>query len=247
MDVKDVSTGGEYLLQMQQVLANAEIARFTRGQVPKSFLSAQALTQSFMMKLQLTKNMRSQGNGDLSSMLYTSQVPEPYLPCTLPATDLEPMLITQMKLETHHRRRSIVVRVLTPADRLTAVMAIVEDVQSTAVLLQLYHQPPEDRVPAATIIKPGGLFLLKEPYLKKSTSDGTLSLRVDHVSDVIRLCETDELVPPKWKKAQGVPSNGASAKLRAQGNKAVGKRLWAEAEQLSVYLLIYLKVCLSRN
>lgn len=220
------------MLQMQQVLANAKIARFTRGQVPKSFPSAQALTQSFMMKLQLTKNMRSQGNGDLSSMSYTSQVPEPYLPCTLPATDLEPMLITQMKLETHHRRRSIVVRVLTPPDRLTAVMAIVEDVEGTAVLLQLYHQPPEDRVPAATIIKPGGLFLLKELYLKKSTSDGTLSLRVDHVSDMIRLCEMDELVPPKWKKAQGVSSNGASAKLRAQGNEAVGKRLWAEAEQL---------------
>lgn len=230
MDVKDVSTGGEYFLQMQQVLANAEMARFTKGQVPKNFPSAQALTQSFMMRL--AKNTRLKGNDDLSNMIHTSQVPEPYPPCTLPATDLEPMLITQMKLETHHRGRSIVVRVLTPPDRLTAVMAIVEDFQGTAVLLQLYHQPPEHIVPAATIIKPGGLFLLKEPYLKKATSDGTLSLRVDHVSDVVPLCDTDELVPLKWRKAQGVSRNGASVKLRVQGNEAVGKKLWAEAEQL---------------
>lgn len=57
-------------------------------------------------------------------------------------------------------------------------------VEDTAVLLQLYHQPPEDIVPAATIINPGGMSLLKEPYLKKAASDGTYSLRVDYVSDV---------------------------------------------------------------
>lgn len=185
------------------------------------------------MKLQIKGMRQLQGNGGVGThMIYTSQVPEPYHPCTLPATALEPMLISQMRLETHHRGRSIVVRVLTPPDRMTAVMAIVEDVQGTAVLLQLYHQPPEHVVPAATIIKPAGLFLLKEPYFKKAVSDGTLSLRVDHVSDVIALSNTDELVPRKWRKAQGVPTNGASAKLRAQGNEAVGHKLWAEAEQL---------------
>lgn len=231
MDVKYVSTEAQYMLQMQQAVANAEAAHLTKGQVPRNFASAEALTQSFLEKLMW--NMLSQENHH-SSMIHTSQVPEPYAPCTLPATDLEPILITQMRLETHHRGRSIVVRILTPPDRMTAVMAIVEDLQGTAVLLQLYHQPPEDVVPAAAVIKPGGMFLLKEPYLKKASSDGTLSLRVDHVSDVIPLDEADELVPPKWRKFQaGVStSKGTSAQLRALGNEAVGEKMWAEAEQL---------------
>lgn len=94
------------------------------------------------------------------------------------------MVISQMRLETHSRRHSIIVCVLAALHRMTAVMAIVVDVEDTAVLLQLYHQPPEDIVPAATIINPGGTSLLKEPYLKTATSDGTYSLRVDYVRDV---------------------------------------------------------------
>lgn len=249
MDIKDVSTVAEYFPHMRQALANAEAAHLTKGQVPRNFASAQALTQSFNMKLRLSNNSLMQSNLQRSRHLwYTSQVPEPYAPCTLPATNLEPILITQMRLETHHRGRSIVVRILTPPDRMTAVMAIVEDIQGTAALLQLYHQPPEDVVPAAALIKRGGILLLKEPYLKKATSDGTLSLRVDHVSDVIPLDEADELVPPKWRKVQGVStSKGASAKLREQGNKAVGKKMWAEAEQLYVCFLINFEVCMGPN
>lgn len=135
------------------------------------------------MNLQMSKIKLSQGSISCNLTL-TSQVPEPYPPFTNPASDLEPMVISQMRLETHNRRRSIIVCVLAPLHRMTAVMAIVDDVEDTAVLLQLYHQPPEDVVPAATIINPGGMSLLKEPYLKKATSDGTYSLRIDYVSDI---------------------------------------------------------------
>lgn len=122
------------------------------------------------------------------------------------------------------------VRILTPPDRMTAVMAIVEDEEGTAVLLQLYNQPEEPKVSKERILQAGDICIIKEPFFK-ATVDGSYALRVDHVSDIIWLEDTDDRIPSKWRKRVS-RLGGDSQDIRKQGNAAVQKRNWAEAECL---------------
>lgn len=139
-------------------------------------------------------------------------------------------MISEMRLETHHRGYRTLLRVQTPPNRMTAVMAIVGDEQGTAVLLQLYYQPEESVVPAKEILRPDSVCILKEPFFKCATDD-SYSLRVDHLSDIIWLEDTDERVPPKWRKPV-LPLNNNSKSIRMQGNDAVQNQSWAEALRL---------------
>lgn len=119
---------------------------------------------------------------------------------------------------------------LTPTNRFNAIMAIVEDEEGTALLLQLYNQPDEEVVPAAQTLQSGRHYLIKDPFFKRTTSDNSYSLRVDHVSDIVLLDEDDDLLPTEWKSHRTVFET--SHDIRMQGNVAVGLQSWAEAEQL---------------
>lgn len=228
MDVQDVSFDSQFRGHIQQLQIAAQNAALRKGQKVRDHPSPHFLVQRHLMRIRNGKDFDSHDGGIIS----TSQIPAPYPPCILPAAQLKPISISQMKLETHHRLHSIVVRLLTPPDRMTAIMAIVEDIEGTAVLLQLYHQAAEEVVPAAKVFTPGTLLLLKEPFFKAST-DGSYSLRADHVSDMMLLDEADELVPLKWRKSPEDPAvRPSSAVLRARGNEAVGKKDWIEAQRL---------------
>ncbi|KAK7959153.1 uncharacterized protein PG986_004007 [Apiospora aurea] len=135
-----------------------------------------------------------------------------------------------MKLETHHRGMKTLLRVLTPPDRMNAAMAIVEDQEGTAVLLQLYHVPEVSVVPTEHILYKDRVCVLKEPFFK-GTTDGTYSLRVDHVNDIIWLAPDDEHVPAKWRRQQ-IAAPNESLEARMRGNKAVQNNNWAEAQRL---------------
>jgi hypothetical protein len=225
MDVQDVSSLGQFAAMIQAAEVNAALANRRKGETPRDHPPALLLVQRHMMQLQSSSGM-SQYNYTVA----TSQVPAPYPPCTLSAAELKPIFISQMKLETHHRGSKVVVRVMVPPNRITAIMAIVEDEKGTAVLLQLYNQPPEAMVPANETLRQGCFYLLKEPFFKAATSDGSYSLRVDHVSDIMLLNDGDELLPAKWRKTKTI--TGTSQSIRMQGNEAVGKKNWAEAERL---------------
>jgi hypothetical protein len=66
-----------------------------------------------------------------------------------------PFMISRMRLDHYHRSHYALVRTLTPPDRITAIVAIFEDEQSTATLLQLYHQPKEDKARKEQILRKG--------------------------------------------------------------------------------------------
>lgn len=115
---------------------------------------------------------------------------------------------------------------------MTALMAIVEDEEATAVLLQLYNQPEELKVSKEHILQVGNVCIVKDPFFK-ATTDGSYSLRVDHVSDIIWLADTDDRIPLKWRK-EVLCRDESSQGIRIRGNAAVQKREWAEAERLYV-------------
>lgn len=120
------------------------------------------------------------------------------MPCLRSLDDLKKIMIDDLLLETHHRGSYIVLRCITPPDRMNAIMAIVEDETDDALLLQLYYQEPEADRAAEDFISNGVVLIVKEPYLRLM-ADGDCGIRVDHLSDIIFLSEDDELVPACWQ------------------------------------------------
>ncbi|KAB5582423.1 TPR domain protein [Coniochaeta sp. 2T2.1] len=226
MDIQDVSDMGRYAEMMRQVQANVERAGRRKGEIPKDHPPAYLQINIYMMQYRQPQLQKAANEFHL----ITTQIPPAYPPSIRSASELEPILISQMKLETHHRGSKIVVRVMVPGSRMNAVLAIVEDEKGTATLLQVYHQPDESVAPAAEILQEGCCYLIKEPYFKATTSDGSYSIRVDHPSDIVRLKHGDGAIPNKWRNSKAIA--GTSKSIRMQGNDAVGKKSWAEAERL---------------
>ncbi|KAI2779923.1 hypothetical protein F4815DRAFT_499978 [Daldinia loculata] len=196
MDTKDISDSEEHMAFIRQSKENAERARRRKGEKPRDHPPPSFLVLQFIMKLNKSASM-----GDMANhKLYTSQVPPYYPPCIRSAQDLKPLMISEMMLENHHRGSYALVRVLTPPDRMTAVMAIVEDEEGTAILLQLYNQPEESKVAKEHILKAQDICIIKEPFFKV-TNSGSYSLRVDHVSDIIWPEDTDNRIPLEYTDA----------------------------------------------
>ncbi|PNY29022.1 Protein unc-45 [Tolypocladium capitatum] len=225
MDIRDVSHVSDYAVFMNKIQDIARRASRRKGQLVRDHPPPEQLVSSFMMKQVASTLLHS---WPTETTITTSQVPAPYTPCARSVSELQPIMISEMRLETHHRGSKTLVRIRTLPQRITAVMAIVEDEQGTAVLLQLYNQPEELVVPAREILLPDGVCILKEPFFKCAT-DGSYSLRVDHVSDIIWLEDNDERVPPKWRKPA---LNADSESIRMQGNHAVQNQSWAAAQRL---------------
>ncbi|KAI1464925.1 uncharacterized protein F4812DRAFT_144812 [Daldinia caldariorum] len=226
MDTIDVSEQEKYITLFQQFKENAEKARRRKGEKPRDHPLPMFLTMNFLFKLHYTANVISQG----SHMLYTSQVPPFYPPCARPVQELKRLMISDMGLETHHRGSYVMIHVMTPPNRMTAVTAIVEDQEGTAVLLQLYNQPEESMVAKEHIIRENDVCIIKEPFFKV-TSDGSYSLRVDHVSDITWLQDIDSRIPIEWA-VRILSLNNNSESIRKEGNEAVKKKDWAKAERL---------------
>ncbi|SPO01999.1 related to TPR domain protein [Cephalotrichum gorgonifer] len=225
MDIKDVSREDPYPTLMKSALASAKRASKRKGEIIHDHPPVHRLVSDFLT------NLEKPGPGSTKDVVAISLVQVPYPPCVLTRNDLRPIMISDMRLETHHRGTGMLLHILTSPQRDGAdVTAIVEDGKGTALLLQLYHQPSESVVPARGILQPGGGCIVKEPFLKCETN-GAYYLRVDHVTDVVWLDNSDEHVPEEWRTPVGFPNNDSNI-MWARGNEAVKKQGWVEAERL---------------
>ncbi|KAI5919059.1 hypothetical protein F4810DRAFT_714901 [Camillea tinctor] len=225
MDLQDVSSTDRYMNVINQAVANIERARLRKGQTPRDHPPQNLLIYQFMAVRAQSKLAQLDGHA-----ISTTQVPPPYAPSVRFIDDLQPLMISRMQLEEHHRGKRTTLRILTPPDRINAVMAIAEDEEGTALLLQLYNQPDEADIPAENYVRPQSVCIIKEPFFK-TTANNSYSLRVDHISDIIWLSDGDERIPRKWRKStSNVESD--SHKIRMQGNKAVQASNWGTAERM---------------
>ncbi|TGJ86352.1 hypothetical protein E0Z10_g2427 [Xylaria hypoxylon] len=211
---------------LQQSLAAAERANLRRGHIPNDHPRPQAVIDQFMRQRFSTQLAQA---GKEAYVLRTTHVPSAYAPSVRLIDDLASMDLSQMELLKHHRGKKVTLRVMTPPDTVNAIMAIVEDEEGTAVLLQLYHQPGPSEIDPEDILRPSMVLIIKEPFFK-AAGDGAYSLRVDHVSDVVWLQNTDPRIPAKWRDNR--PKTEASAVIRGQGNAAVKSKQWGKAEKL---------------
>lgn len=109
-------------------------------------------------------------------------------------------------------------------------MAATEDEEGTLSFLQVFHQPRHKVLPGNQTLRPGGCYLIKEPFLTFTFDGAYRSLRVDHPSDILLLHHGHELLPAKWSNDNAVV--GTSRDMRMDGNIAVDEERWAEAESL---------------
>lgn len=194
MDTRDVSGMPEYIQLLQKQKQLLRDAKSRKGQRPKERYRETVILE-FMFKTGFLMGRDRKAND--SSEMHLSFVPPSYAPCVTPLRDLKKIMIEDLRLETHHRGTYILLRTVTPATKLTAVIAIVEDEDEESVIsLQLYNQ--DKQRDAKNILEKGDVLIVKEPYFKMG-ADGTYAIRVDHLGDIVHLSTGDERMPVFWE------------------------------------------------
>lgn len=214
MDTHDVSDVPEYLKYLQVHKKNLKNAQTLKGRPAKSPKLKDEILMQFMFRQMM--NTKASAN---PMNIRSSFLPPAYPPCHTPFSKLRKVMIKNLCLETHHRERYLLIRTVTQADTMTAVMAIVEDEDGSVLMLQLYNQ--EQELSNAHSLKEGTVLVVKEPYVKVM-ADGDYGIRVDHLSDVWFVPEFDDLVPLHWRKRVTQSDENASS-WKVKGSEHFGK------------------------
>ncbi|KAF2482043.1 hypothetical protein BDY17DRAFT_325539 [Neohortaea acidophila] len=159
-----------------------------------------------------------------------------YPPSTTPMASLQPISISDLRLETHHCGRVLFVHTFGNPVLCMAIRNIVEDVNGDVEQLAVYNTPK-----TATLkhVLPGNcVFAIKEPFYEAS-EDGLYAIRVDHPSDLVQLQVTDALFPQKFLPQITEPDKSA-IEYKVAGNAAfrrkdylLARHLYTQALQLS--------------
>ena len=105
---------------------------------------------------------------------------------------------------------------------MTAIMAVAEDKTKDAVVVQLYQQDIKMDRPATSILDQNDVFIVKEPYFKVM-ADGDYGLRVDHVSDLVKVEPYDQRVPLQWSLQISILDKTADD-WKVEGNNAMRRQ-----------------------
>lgn len=208
----------EYTQTMQQQRRFLQNAKKKQGQRPRDRKSRDTMLFEFMMTSMA--NTQRVGRED-TRMIHSSFIPPAYPPCTTPLDALKPIVIEDLRLETHHRGYYVTLRAITPPNRMTAILVLAEDEHGDVTMLQMYQQEDEASRPASTVVDKGSILLIKEPFYK-ITASGDYSLRVDHLSDIIFLGNDDSRTPQLWRPRLFELGRSADS-LKLEGNAFVGK------------------------
>ncbi|KAI9730320.1 MAG: hypothetical protein M1818_008223 [Claussenomyces sp. TS43310] len=217
MDTHDVSDISQYMQIMAKHKKVLQLAKARQGDQPGDRRTREELLCKFMMRHAISQmqGLRLRNNMNLHS----SFVSPPYAPSCTPLKELSKIFIKDLRLETHHRGAYVLVRSITPPEKMTAVMAIVEDESEDAVMLQLYQQDDSKGRPATSTMKQDDVFLIKEPYFKVM-ADGEYGLRVDHVTDIIYIEVDDTRLPSQWFP-QVFDMDKTAGAWKSEGNDAM--------------------------
>ncbi|KAF5715964.1 unc-45 like b [Fusarium mundagurra] len=214
----EIGSEDGYTALMKELKAARSKAALSKGQLVTDYPHPEALAEAFRQETAKNNGTREKKPS------YITQIPDPYEPCLIPEKDLELMPISDMRLQTHHRGKKVLLRVKTAPTRAAAIMTVVEDEHGTAVLLSLYQQLHLDLL---TIRHPAqdSVAILKDPFFEKIAEE-TYSLQVYHPSDIIWLQDHDERVPEQWRVHREIKS---SAEYRAEGEELANMEHWLPA------------------
>ncbi|KAJ5611683.1 hypothetical protein N7528_008788 [Penicillium herquei] len=212
MDVHDVSDIPEYLALLEKHRQYLQKNQKLQGQKPKLSISRLEAVTQFMSRRHVHIVNEVKGPSE-SLQIRCSYLPFAYPPSTAPLSDLKKMMIEDLRVETHHRGRYLLLRTVTPADLVLGSIVMAEDEDDRVFMLILHNQGEE----LSKFMTLGTVLVVKEPYLKL-LADRTYGIRVDHVSDVILIPDFDERVPLAWRP-QITSAEDSAASWKEKGNE----------------------------
>lgn len=204
-----------------------EAAEAVKGMQFKPKVTRHELLKQFKYRQKMNKD-QSRGRASTSTV-DVSFAPPIYPPCLAPLEDLKKVMFKDLLLETHHRGSYILVRSITQAEKMTAVVAIVEDEKKDAIPLQILNE--NLRCHDGSVDK-GQILLVKEPCLTL-TSVGEYGVRVDHVSDILFIPLFDKMVPSAWRERlpEDVTSQWMAGDWLRMGNEYLNRGQFYSATQ----------------
>jgi hypothetical protein len=152
----------------------------------------------------------TQGKGQ--STIPAIAVGEPYPPCMVSLSELEPIKMSDLRMETHHRGRKLVVKRESPVVTLVArswTMVQNEGGTDAERLEMCLHKTRHGE----DVLESTKRFIIKEPYFTL-TDQGEPTLRIDHPSDLVPCYEEPkkfEDVAVAEKKARILKNEGNAA------------------------------------
>ena len=193
------------LVEARKAHASAATAR--KGQTPIHRPTRKQLAFDF------AKDAKNRGAPHLRFLRHA------YPPCTRPLDRLELMRLSELRLETHHRNRAVVVKAWGWPRAGEAVLDAVEDQHGDVDTLAVYHcdalaQPER-------VLQRGAVLAIKQPFYEDSKDHGPV-LRIDHPSDLVPLSPSSLLAEPFLSSAGGQEKDALA--LKDDGNAAFGRK-----------------------
>ncbi|CAK4021026.1 TPR domain-containing [Lecanosticta acicola] len=203
---------------LEKAMENHKTASERKGQKPTNKPSRADLE----LKLELQKRSHLDDKFDGYSYVSQTVIGHAYPPCILPLSGLRPILIDELRLETVHRGRVLVVRTFASPLHVQSVSSAVEDGDGNVDRISVYNF--ERGLKAEQVLPKGAVFAINEPYYKVAV-DGGYTIRVDHPTDIVHLREEDVLVPTGLRsKREEAGQEETSAQWKTKGNAAFGAR-----------------------
>ncbi|KAK4156156.1 SET and MYND domain-containing protein 4 [Chaetomidium leptoderma] len=162
-------------------------AKDTAGAIPTRRLPKEELVNTHKTHLQKQDN----------SPNAPRPVKQPAMSGAYPASiksirDLEIIPLSELRAETHHRGKGIIVKAASPPFVGAGAVSIVEDEFGNADKLAIYNQADSSILSG---VPEGCVVAVKEPYYKNNGAANDFMICVDHPSDVILLRFTDPIIP----------------------------------------------------
>lgn len=244
-DNKDLAAHFGLLKKQQELLKKAksrqgqkatEAMRRSRAQLEQEYLigvirrhpnthkHARSIASILTREQALSACMRGLMN---EHTMRTAFIGEAYLPSLEPISSLTPILLRDLRLETHHRGRILLVKTFCDPMRSSSIQNAIEDVRGDVDRISIYNLPSTTSLDK--VLPKRAIVGVKEPYYK-ATADGGVMVRVDHPSDFVLLEPNDTLVPPQWRKEQKAVMS--ASQLKEKGNTAFKNRDWQAAGEL---------------
>ncbi|KAL2165987.1 hypothetical protein VTG60DRAFT_3477 [Thermothelomyces hinnuleus] len=117
---------------------------------------------------------------------------EAYPASTKSIRELEIIPLSELRAETHHRGKGIIVKLVSAPYVGAGAVSIAEDEFGNAVRLAIYNQPDSSILSGAP---EGCVVAVKEPYYRNNGAPDDFIVCVDHPSDVVLLRFADPIIP----------------------------------------------------
>ncbi|KAK4193215.1 hypothetical protein QBC35DRAFT_519407 [Podospora australis] len=149
---------------------------------------------------------------------------EAYPASTKSIRDVEIIPLSDLQVQSHHRGKGIIVKVISPPFLGAGAVSVVEDEFGNADKLAIYNQNDSSILSG---VPEGCIVAVKEPYYIHNGTEDDYMICVDHPSDVILLRFTDPIIPeslrlgPLLKAAEDWKNAGDTAFLERDFPTAV--------------------------